>query len=476
MCSLARPLNYDEIFTWQMYASRDLLSHVFTMSYPNNHLMNTLAIRICTAIFGFNNLTIRLPALVAGMVTVLVLPTLFRCITGRPRGGFLSAVLYTVSSTAILYDSSARGYSGVCCCASLVALVTASTVACRVRQGWILAGICSALGLFYVPTFLLFLVALFAVCWCFIPLSLWSFWSRAKFSIGAAIVCGGVTGVLWTPTLLATEFAVITDNRFVSPLAMNAFLSAFRSWLFDVVAWIFSGWHYPALFILLPRVVHEMITRGRKSFPIINGRNLCNSAAALFACAASIGILLLVRKNLPPARVFTFVVPFFWIAVEFIFSKSDDTLTRRLALATGSLLVSVVIAARPNEVQLTPGGDFHAADACASYLSASIDRKSVDVIVGRCPVDVVLPFVMRMNGLEDLAARVTEKFPGLGTAQETRRSSGFLVIKNDEQCVQPEFASVMREVFSHKDCTVYRFDGLVAFPGIDECVVALRRR
>ena len=66
------PVRYDEVFTWQQYATKSVRHIVTDYTYPNNHILNSLAEHVGWRVFGESETVVRLPALVFGVLLVVV--------------------------------------------------------------------------------------------------------------------------------------------------------------------------------------------------------------------------------------------------------------------------------------------------------------------------------------------------------------------------------------------------------------------
>ena len=103
------PLEYDEIWTLERYASAGLRTIFSDLSLPNNHPLNSLAVKL-TASFG-TAAGIRLTALLAGILAI-PLAGLLAWRLFRSRGAALFTMLFLAGSApAIFYSQTARGYS-----------------------------------------------------------------------------------------------------------------------------------------------------------------------------------------------------------------------------------------------------------------------------------------------------------------------------------------------------------------------------
>ncbi len=103
-------LEYDEIWTLGNFAPLPL-SRIFTdLALPNNHPLNTLGVKLCVALFD-SPWTIRLPALLAGIGSLLLMPLIAFLWSRRRIAAWVATLLFALCHPAFLYAQQARGYS-----------------------------------------------------------------------------------------------------------------------------------------------------------------------------------------------------------------------------------------------------------------------------------------------------------------------------------------------------------------------------
>ena len=148
---LREPMRFDEAFTFQVYALRDLHGITLTYDTPNNHVFHTLLMHFSVEALGDRLLGIRLPAFVAGALVPLATWWAALELYGR-QAALWAASLAVTASPLVDYSANGRGYTlsvlFVAVCLALAARIdrTASPWAMR---GFVLAG---ALAVWSVPT------------------------------------------------------------------------------------------------------------------------------------------------------------------------------------------------------------------------------------------------------------------------------------------------------------------------------------
>lgn len=149
---LWQPITYDEAFTFTYYASRPLHILVADYSYPNNHILHTILVKLTTSLFGVGLVSLRLPAFLAG---VMALPVFFLVVRSLFNRDIALLALALACGSGPLLDQSAmaRGYS-LTCLLMVTGLGLAHYLVRKDRTvAAVLLGICCALGLWAVPSF-----------------------------------------------------------------------------------------------------------------------------------------------------------------------------------------------------------------------------------------------------------------------------------------------------------------------------------
>jgi len=110
LINLGSDLWLDEIATAQTYSQAPLLHVIGSYTSSNNHLLNTLLVKLAVAWAGNREWAIRLPAALFGVATVPALYWMARMALSR-RASLVAALLLAVSYHHIFFSQNARGYS-----------------------------------------------------------------------------------------------------------------------------------------------------------------------------------------------------------------------------------------------------------------------------------------------------------------------------------------------------------------------------
>ena len=99
----------DEIAPLVAYRDKTILEVLATYLASNNHLLNTLLVKLSVAVFGEHAWSVRLPAMAFGTATIPVLYWIARFVFTRANS-LNAALLLAVSYHHIFFSQNARGY------------------------------------------------------------------------------------------------------------------------------------------------------------------------------------------------------------------------------------------------------------------------------------------------------------------------------------------------------------------------------
>ena len=108
---MGNPLHHDEVYTWEVFASQPYATIVTHYPVPNNHIFHSILVRLSHQLFGQFEWTIRLPALLAGLVAIPVMFTLGRALFQERKTSLVAAWLLALLPVHIYYSHTARGYT-----------------------------------------------------------------------------------------------------------------------------------------------------------------------------------------------------------------------------------------------------------------------------------------------------------------------------------------------------------------------------
>ena len=108
---LGRELGHDEAYSWVKFASRSYEYIATTYFIPNNHIFHSVLMRLAVQLFGKAEWTIRLVALLAGVMAIPAVFLLCRELTGQARVGLAASWILACMPVHISYSQVARGYT-----------------------------------------------------------------------------------------------------------------------------------------------------------------------------------------------------------------------------------------------------------------------------------------------------------------------------------------------------------------------------
>lgn len=105
------PITHDEAGTILNFSSQSIWNIItYRDPIPNNHILNTLLIRLSTSVFGFNELSCRLPNILGGLIYLLCSLKLSQVFFEKPLLRLSFQILLIANPFIIEFFALARGY------------------------------------------------------------------------------------------------------------------------------------------------------------------------------------------------------------------------------------------------------------------------------------------------------------------------------------------------------------------------------
>jgi 4-amino-4-deoxy-L-arabinose transferase-like glycosyltransferase len=289
----------DEATTYILFASRPFGEAVTSYELPNNHLLNTVFIKLSIIAFGPEPWSMRLPNFLAGIGAM----ALVAAIAGRwfGRAGAVGALAAAAVALPIIhYSVLARGY-GLMIFLCLLALWSIEERHAGGGPRWtVVAALACALAVYAVAT------AVFLV----LPLAAYDFilsWKEGKRALAlraaAWLAAGALTALLYLPVILhsgADKFFANEYNTRLGPGGMYQYLRLYGRALRDEKTWAAGGAPLWAPLVALATVA-AVATKRRVGLLF----GLCSLTFAAFFAA---------RFPLP-TRLFNYVAPLVALAI-----------------------------------------------------------------------------------------------------------------------------------------------------------------
>jgi Dolichyl-phosphate-mannose-protein mannosyltransferase len=312
---LFQPMRDDEAYTFMQYSSHPFYAALSFYNAPNNHLFQTLLVRLSYLIFGNHPWSLRLPVFLGGIALV---PATYAAARGlcRSEAALLAAGLVASSSMLIEFSTNARGYILVCLAFQLIICLAAYGLRHANWAAWIAFAIVAAIGFYTIP---IMLYPFSGVVVWLLASAVLEDTALGFRTVGSGVVVAAALTVLLTLELYSPVFAVsgpaaVLANKWVVPSPFHvfvrelprSFLSTWRDWNRDLPAWVALTLAVGCVFSLLRLW----------SFPQLSvERNVCRGSRLplTFALVAVVAFLLAVQRVVPFERVWLFALPLYFI-------------------------------------------------------------------------------------------------------------------------------------------------------------------
>ena len=224
---------YDDVPSYEMFASKSLLAVSAYYPVPNNHVLsNTISGVFYRLNPGFW-FTMRLPVVLAATVaTVLLFLGLLGARTTF-RVAWVSTLLFSLAQLSLYHVAVGRGYwlltlMGVMAFFGSLALATDTRQPRAAWTGLVVGGV---LGLYTVPTFALVLGSAFS--WLGLGYLRRRDWRAIAWLavLGAVVAVGSL--LLYTPLLFVSGPAIFFSNGFVAPQPLGVFWRGLPAYLWE---------------------------------------------------------------------------------------------------------------------------------------------------------------------------------------------------------------------------------------------------
>ncbi|HTH17296.1 MAG TPA: glycosyltransferase family 39 protein [Magnetospirillum sp.] len=297
---LAQPMRYDEAWTFTSFVRMPAYLIPLRYNVPNNHVLNTLLIKLATTLLGDEPQVIRLPAYLYG---ALLAPAGF-FLTRRLFGsgaGLLAAALVATASPLVEFSTNARGYTAICF--YFLVMLSAGHVAVERRSpaGWTVAVAAGALGAYTIPV--MAIPAAIAFLW-FAGLATTAASDRAarlREVIGAGLALAVVVALLYAPIVAVNGPSALTANEGMKP---DARVGELVLQLPGFSASVWSIWTRD-----YPPVLAWGLSLCALVFPLGPGRR--QGVLLLGAALAVVVLYMLAVADLGYFRVWLFLLPLF---------------------------------------------------------------------------------------------------------------------------------------------------------------------
>jgi hypothetical protein len=291
-------MRVDEAATWLFYSSKSAFYGLVSYTLPNNHVFHTVLVSVSTFVFGNHPWAIRLPAFLAG---VAMIPLSFAA-AKRFYGdgaGLLTAAFVASSSVLVEFSTNARGYTLVA--AIFLALIVLAPPHDAGARAWRRFAVLSAIGFLTIPT-MLFPFGV-VVAWLALSIARTHDEDRAALAkrlARAVLLTIGLVAAAYLPAILWSGPHAAFANRFVTSQPWSAFARAIGPSLGST--WM--GWN------------RDLTIGGAALFLAFFVVGLVRDTSRLVLIAVAwCGVLVIAERWIPFHRVWTFLIPIYWMTV-----------------------------------------------------------------------------------------------------------------------------------------------------------------
>jgi hypothetical protein len=394
---LEQPMRYDESWTFLVYVNQRWLD-VFNYSAPNNHVLNSLLIKLSTITWGGHPVVIRLPAFLFGLGSVFLTYRLANRLWG---GGYVASLIMASMPYLILFSTNARGYSALVFFTLLFLLIGIQLLTSLDTTPLIKLSLVTSVGIFNMPVMIYPILC--STAWIVVSLvidkkSLYVI--IIKFLVPFALLTSAITTLMYLPVIYATAilnngitnaFDLLLNNNYVQIGNFRDFSLEFLYHLNTSIRVIFRDIPLILLIsIILLILIGIVVEYRQKNF-------IMSKILASFLLLT--GGLLLLSRNIPYTRTWIYLIPVLALAADrgahFIWSRSSQRgkgIFEIVALC-GALAVVVNLVASGNLRNYSDTGTFEDGKVLGEELARRIGPGDQAIISG-IPADRPVGYYM----------------------------------------------------------------------------------
>jgi hypothetical protein len=366
---LSQPMRGDEAYSFLKFANGNI-QDLFNYSEPNNHILNTILVRISTLIWGVHPATIRFPVFIAGVLSIPLLYGVAREHYTTPTSGLLAIFGFAIHPYFVLYATNARGYSIIVFFTMALALVGLRFIIKPSGAHIFFLSCISALGMFTIPTMALSIAGI--TCWLSVLLILkgrYTFWDLlTKYLLPFSLLTGIFTFILYTPVIVVNNGVTpITSNKFVQsqiwqnffPQLIPQIQMTLQEFNRDIPAWLL--W-FVAIFA------------GLGVYRSFKERDW-NTLLLLPALLIGASIIVFIQRILPYSRTWIYLIPFYMLIADVGFAYIIDHTSQwiqpsaKVTVIILAALLAIQLIATNKIVQYPDTSAFPEAPIVAQYLT-----------------------------------------------------------------------------------------------------------
>jgi 4-amino-4-deoxy-L-arabinose transferase-like glycosyltransferase len=230
-------ITYDEAFTCTFYAPKPVGFILSDYTWPNNHLLHTLLVKLSMALFGTHLWSVRLPALIAGIAVMPLYYLFVRAMFNR-YVAVLALAFVAASGALIEYSALARGYSLTWLFMMAASLAGRHLAKRNNLVSAVLVAVFCALGMWAVPTMMYPALAIYL----WLLLYLFSLYDTSLnrrllgllFSFGLFVV---LSALAYTPVIITHSLDHLLHHPTLGESTWAGFVQTHQEKAFEL--WVF---------------------------------------------------------------------------------------------------------------------------------------------------------------------------------------------------------------------------------------------
>lgn len=373
LMALKAPMRYDESFTFLYYVSRGYTFIISDYFRPNNHILHSLLVWWSTFLLGIQPWAIRLPALIAGILTVMATYWAAKILFNRSTA-VIASVIVSFSTTMVVYSTNARGYT-IVCLLTLLLLVTANWILTNQPKSWILFTILGTLGLYTIPIMIYPLGSI--TLWIFLEKRL-EVIKPLLVTIFSIII---FTLLLYMPIILisgVSPFIKIAGNQVWAAAGwQELFIDTWGQWSVNYPIWL------------------QILTAIGCIAGLFLYKDSPFNVPLLLSCLLFCIPVLFIQKNFPPARTWLPFLPIFAITAANGLTEISHFLFKKSLNFAIAIIALIYIAVAPFTVKSLKDPllkDSYASLELAHFLKEEI--KNEDKLLLNIPFDFLVTYYL----------------------------------------------------------------------------------
>lgn len=395
LLQMGAPVIYDEAFTYTHFASRPLSVIVSDYSYPNNHMLHTILVKISTGMFGVGVWQLRLPALVAG-IAVMPLFYLFARAMFNRYIALMGLALLAGSGGLIEYSALGRGYSlswVFFLCALLAGrhfVKTNNTVSAA------MVGVAGALGMWTVPTSMYWVATVYVWLILYIGGKYSStLQQRIVKLLFSMVVFLLLTALFYSPVLIVHGLPYLMSHPELGETSWDKFVAQHQDRSFDLWIYIVDTSRAWIAFAGYAGIIYAayVTSKFRKLF-----------AAMLIACIP----MVLLQMSVAPPRTWNWMVIIFHLSsaialfylLKFVQDKFFTAFNKRLRTHASALLLALGTGALSTVLLPRESGLPRYAEAAKAAEHLQGVLRPGDLVLTEFPWEAVTEFEAMAHGVD----------------------------------------------------------------------------